>query len=65
MQKGIYWSGDRNGQAELDPELGDSGFSITLFLFLNFFLFFLLWAGSLAYVVLTYNPKRKEIIFSR
>lgn len=42
MQKEIYWSGDKNGQAELDPELGGSGFSITTFPFLNFALFFLL-----------------------
>lgn len=42
MQKEIYWSGGGNDQAELDPELGDSGFSRTHFPFLNFARFFFL-----------------------
>lgn len=37
--KKIYWPGSRDGQAELDPGLGDSGFHITTHLFkiLSFF----------------------------
>lgn len=50
--------------AEVDAGLGDSGFSIsprpaTLFKLCPFFP----PTGSLAYIVLTYNPKRKESIF--